>query len=376
MTKRLILTYLTGLTMGFGGAAMADSSTYGVAALPPEMLRQPAAETCPALRSGIYRLITPTLGGRMSDQTGKSVLDAARLEFTHSDGSRSHWEAKGNCRFTDLGGNGYSVDYVVSQAGVLVGRVSVNGGSSNRMAFGFPEQTHALEELAGTWNTLGLRYAPERFYAEGGHLTFNRWGATNAATVCNNPDSWAIDACTVVAPPALAGIGPYVPDSGGGFTHKSDSRTSRLFLYRAAAGLAMLAGIDSEGSFFLGTTSAAMEMPPVGRTATAWNLDMTGRLESATSTYVNTNTVVSVDLRQKTWTRNKKNAGVPDEHIEPMLADRPRPGYFTRLGGDGPTPNGSTIHFNEFIALYLPGMGVFPALLPTIKLFEISVLQP
>jgi hypothetical protein len=343
------------------------------------MLLQPAADTCPALRSGTYRMISPTLGGTLADQTGKAVLDAAKLAFTRPDGSRGNWEAQGNCRFTDPGANGYSVDYVVSPAGILVGRITVNGGSSFRNVIGFPEQPHALAELAGTWNLLGLRAAPEGFYADGGTVTYDRMGVSTRATECSRPSSWAVDACSETRASGPEGVVPFVEDAMGGFVSKSGTPTRRLFLYRSGTGPPMIVGIASDGAFFVGTPVEAMDIPPPGLSTHSWNLDMTGRLASATSTYAMSSVTVSSDAGLGSWVRKKQNIGLPDGHLETLLANKPRNGYFTRPAGDASTGSGATqhlLHFNEFVALNLPGKGFNVLVLPAVKLFEFSVLQP
>jgi hypothetical protein len=362
-----------------GNSALAVSAPYATASLPPDMLQQAAAETCPALRSGTYRMISPTLGGTLADQTGKAVLDAAKLTFTRPDGSRGTWEAQGNCRFTDPGTNGYSVDYVVSPAGILVGRITVNGGSSFRNVMGFPEQPHALAELAGTWNLLGLRASPEGFYADGGTVTYDRMGVSTGAMQCGSPSSWAVDACSETPASALEAVMPFVEDATGGFVSKSGTPTRRLFLYRSGTGLPMLAGIASDGAFFVGTPVEAMDMPAAGLSTHSWNLDMTGRLASATSTYAISSVTVSSDAKLGSWVRKKQNIGLPDEHLETLLANKPRNGYFTRPAGESSTGSGSAqhlLHFNELVALNLPGKGFNVLVLPAVKLFEFSVIQP
>ncbi len=379
MTTSSILSCFILAAMLPNSAAWAVSAPYGTASLPPEMLLQTAADTCPALRSGTYRMVSPTLGGTLADQTGKAVLDAAKLTFTRPDGSRGTWEAKGNCRFVDPGASGYSVDYVVSQAGILVGRITVNGGSSFRNVMGFPEQPHTLAELAGTWNLLGLRAAPDTFSADGGTVTYDRAGISTGATECGNPATWAVDACVEMPGSVREDVKPFADDATGGFVRKSGPLTQRLFLYRAGTGQPMMVGIASDGAFFLGTPVEAMDMPAVGFTSRSWNLDMTGRLASATSTYAISAVTVTSDAKLDSWVRNKQNIGLPDAHLETLLANKPRNGYFTRPAGEAPTGSGAAQHllrFNELTALNLPGKGFNVLVLPAVKLFEFSVIQP
>lgn len=376
MTTFAIRSGLVLVAAIFSSAAMANHEIDASVGVPPDSLSKTFADTCPALRSGTYRMVSPTLGGTLADQTGKAVLDAAKLAITRPDGGRGTWEAKGNCRFADPGSSGTSVDYVVSQAGVLVGRITVNGGSSYRTVIGFPEQTHALAELAGTWNTMGLRGAAEGFYVDAGSLSYDGTGAATAGTACANPATWAVDVCTEMRGTALQGANPLSEDATGGFTSKSGTRTSRVFLYKAATDYPMIVGIASDGAFFLGTPADGMVMPAVGRTTVSWNLDMTDRLASATGTYVSSATVVAVDFQHGSWTRSKKASGSSDEHFEQMLANTPRSGYLTRPAGEATTSSGSRVRFNEFTNLPIPGMGIFAVVLPAVKLFEIAVRQP
>lgn len=379
MRKLRVLACSFALAATLAGPALAVSAPYATASLPPELSSRPAAETCPSLRSGTYRVISPTLGGTLRDQTGKGVLDAAKLTYTRPDGSQGTWEAQGSCRFVDKGADGYSVEYVVSKAGMFVGRVIVNAGSSFRVVIGFPEQAHALTELAGTWNVLGLRRGSENFYPDGGSTTFDQLGSPIEAVECGTPANWSIASCGAVPQDVLKADPPFVVDATGGFATSSPSRTKRLFLYKAGTGYPMVFGIASDGSFFMGAIAEAMDMPSVGLSTRSWNFDITGRLAAATNIYSISSITVETDAKLGSWVRSKQNIGLADEHLETLIANKPRNGYFTRPAGEAPTRGGAEVRmlrFNELTALNLPGMGFNVLVLPAVKLFEISVIHP
>ena len=138
----------------------------------------------------------------------------------------------------------------------------------------------------------------------------------------------------------------------------------------------MLVRIDGEGAIALGTPAGADAPPAVGDVLTRWNLDVTSRLASATTTYITKSVITGIDLSQKSVVRRKQTIGLSDEHSETILLDHPRPGYYTRPRGEAPDSTGRLIRFTEYTALSIPGTGVFAVVLPGIKVFEIAIAVP
>ncbi len=342
----------------------------------PELASAAAAKNCKALRSATYRVVTPTFGGTASDQTGRMVIDAARLAVVRPDGSRGTWKAQSACRFADADDNGTQIDIVVSQGGILGGRISVSGGGSYRMLFGFPEQNHALTELAGTWSLVGLHRGADEFYGDTGSITFDHAGKVTATSECANYSPWSTTNCSQVPANAIAALEPFVIDAGGGFVSRSGARTTRLFLFSAANGLPTLVRIDSDGAVAVGSPAGPFVIPPLGQTAVRWNLDVTSRLASATSTYMGITVITDLDLNRKSYVRTKRTIGLSDEHLETLLLDNPRPGYITRLRGEAPDGNGRPVGFTEVTSLQFLGAGFSASVVPGIKLFEISIFAP
>lgn len=329
---------------------------------------------CTALRSGAYRLITPTFGGTPADQTSQAMFDAAALTMTRADGRRSRWEDKGNCQFIDPGVDGNRIEYVISQTGIFVGRITINGGSSFRIVVALPEQPHTLSNLAGVWDTLGLRNGGADFQPYAGRLSFDDNGAATTQLDCTNATTWTVDVCSV--PAATPEARRYAEDPHGGFVSRTRSGVDRLFVYRVSNGQSMLVGIAGDGALFFGASPTRYSLPPVGRLSKSWNFDMTSRLASSTWAYTTVNVIWSVDPATDSWLRLKRSTTLSDEHPETLYANVPRSGYFSRQAGDARTAAGTVVHFNPFTALPLAGSGVIAEVLPSVKLFEIAVNQP
>jgi hypothetical protein len=358
--------------------ASTKASPDPVPTLPAELLLRPATPTCAAMRSGTYRIITPTSNATMAAQSSLVVFDATTLGITRADGSTGTWTANGACRFTDQGA-GYSADVVVSQAGVLAGRYTRDGGASYKTFVGFVEQTHAVAELAGQWNNMNVNQAGSVFVGNTGSATISAAGVVTAATSCENTSTWAVDVCADVGPTVLPFVPPFVANAGGGFD-LIDVTTAeligRVFAYQAGSSGLMLAGVGREGGFGFWTPNKSVSLPTVGAVRTSWNLDTTASLASASAIYLRSNTIVSVDTAAGSWLRTQKTPGTNNDHLETLFVDNPRAGFTFRAQGSSTGNDGSVQTINEFTALRLPGMGFGPALLSRLKLFEVFVVAP
>jgi hypothetical protein len=348
----------------------------GKISLPPEMLLMPSASTCAALRSGVYRVVEPTPGASLAEETGKITLDAVTLGIVYADGSSGTLapHATEACRFTNDGGKS---DLVVSQAGVVAIRSfdSVTGKYSAAIAF--PEQAHTLAELAGTWNTLGMQYdsAQAAYVGTTVKATLSATGVVSDVSSCGDAGDWNVSACE----PVTSGLPSFQVDADGGFDGIAAGATvasSRTFAYRSGSGDLMMVNVDDDGSFEVRTLAKANAAPATGRVYTGWDLRYTNQWLGTPAVSESTNTVQSVDATGSSYVRLAKTVGGTDEHLETVLLNSPRDGYNFRaaatvLGTDGTT----SVAVTEWTNLGLHGMGLNALLRPAQKQFMFSVQQ-
>ena len=362
-------TTLPDLTRAVAASSAGASST--VVALPPDRLLQPAAASCAAMRSGTYRIVSPTPSANLGSQTSTLVFDAGAMSVSRSDGSTGTWTANGECRFTDQGSN-YTAEVVVSQAGVIVGRMTRGGVS--RDFIGFAEQAHAVDKLAGTWNTLGLEWSGTAFFATSGTVTFDAGGRIVSGTDCTDPATWSIRNCVVVPDSIVALFPPITSDASGGFAFvEGGAATSRLFAYRAGSGDFMLIAVSMEGNFSLYVADRPVVPQAVGTTSTSWGFDSNASYLAQSAIGEGGNTVTASD--STSWTRLQTAAnGV--QYSNTLLANNPRQGYVHRDAGTTTGSNGLPYNFIQLDWLRTYGMGVTPVLLTTQRVFQWSVVRP
>lgn len=349
------------------------------ASLPAAMLLQPATPTCAALRSGRYRLLMPQPGATLAAQSGIAIFDAATRTITRPGGDSGTWTANGNCRFTDTG-SGWTADVVVAQSGIWAGRYSRDGGTTWQVLLGLPEQAHAVAELAGEWQQMGLSKTTSgtSYSAFTGTTTFDATGTFSAGTECQNDSTWAVDTCTTLTAPLLALLAPLQPNADGGFDIQdaaTHGQIGRLFAYRAGGGFLMLAGLG-DGGLSLWTPQRPVPLPAVGAVNYNVNLNVAATLGSS-GTEASTNTVTSVDTTTGNWTRTQQTLGAAFSYVTTLSANRPRDGLFFRPAGSVIANDGTTtVRLNEFTGLRMHGMGFSPVVIPAPKLLQLSVAVP
>jgi hypothetical protein len=351
----------------------------GAVSLPPGMLLQPAASNCSALRSGTYRVINPTPNSNLAEQFGLLTLNATTL-ISRDGGSTTDnpvWVPNGSCRYlTDNG----TTDIAVSQAGVLVARTSNGGGTTRLLALAFPEQTHTLAELAGTWNMIGMeRNAANTGYTGvAGTGTVDGNGALSAVTDCQNDSTWGLKGSDcAVQPGPFSGL--RVNSSGGGFDivdPASTTASGRQFAYRAGNGDLMMFGVDGDGSVNAYTRQRTNTMPTVGAATASWNFYAGPLMTSTQIVDVSSNVIASVDATAGSFLRNQIVGTGTVTRPETLFINNPRNGYNFRVGGAVVNSAGATVNVSEFTSLPLRGMGLAAVVLPTSKLFLLSVTQP
>ena len=349
----------------------------GTPSLPADLLLKPAASTCAALRSGTYRVVTPTQAlahqTPLSIQYGKIVVDAATLAVVFTDGSTGSWVPNGTCRFTDADDG---AEIVVSPAGVLVAR-SPNGTGGYSIALGFPEQAHTLAELTGNWNLLGMEDndADTAYTGTATSATLDAAGALTSASLCKNDASWDIaSSCAAVATSGTS----VRANSDGGFDWVEGSTVlSRMFAYRAGGGELMLVDVAEDGTFSMWTKQRSNALPAVNRVRTGWDLRLTNQLLATPPIGESTNTITAVDTAASSFVRLAKTVGGTDEHLETVLANSPRNGYSFRAAATVTGTDGTTVvPVSEWTALDLRGMGLSALIRPASKQFMFSVQQP
>ena len=355
-------------------AAPAPSAT-AKASLPADLLLKPAAASCAALRSARYRVVMPAPGVALADQVGVVTLDAATLAITYTDGSTGQLapHATEACRFTDETGKS---DLVVSQAGVIALRSYDADSGTYKAGIAFPEQTHTLAELAGTWNTLGLQSDGNGAYAGAtASATFSATGGLSAVSSCGDAGDWNVATCNAVT----SGLPTLQVDAAGGFdafAPGSSAPGARTFAYRSGTGDLMMVNVDDDGSFELRTPAKAVDTPGLGRVNTSWDLRYTNLWLATPGVSESTNTVQAVDASGSSYTRLAKTVGGSDEHVETVQLNTPRSGYNFRAAATVTGTDGTTVvNVIEWTNLPVRGMGLNALLRPAQKQFMFSVQQ-
>lgn len=341
------------------------STPSGTPSLPADLLLKPAASNCSALRSGRYRVVIPQVAPTAGTfSTGYFDLNAATLAYVADDGNTGTLVPAGTCQYS----LDSSASLVVSQAGVLVLRSQESGVM--RIGIGFPEQTHTVAELEGTWNSLGMEGNGSGAYlAKASTITFNNSGVSTALSYCAD-----VKNCVPVTTTTIT----LSVNSSGGFnnTYSDLNDPDRTFAYRAGGGEWMLVDIAGGGHFGISTRQRTNDLPTVGAVASFWNFDVNNQLQVPSALTVGGNTITSVNTATGAFTRNNIFAsGIT--RPESLVANTPRPGYTLRNAQTGVINSaGATVNVPEFIALPFRGMGLSAVSQTASGVYSLSILQP
>lgn len=345
----------------------APASTSFTASLPADLLLKPAATNCAALRSGVYRVVAPKLSVAGSFSTALITVNATTLSITNG---TSTWSVtpNGTCRF--LGSTGE--DIVVSQAGVVLSRDHSSAGDPFRLTMAFPEQSHTVAELEGTWNKLGFQRnaAGTAYGANAATATFNSSGVSTAISFCAD-----VKTCVPVTTETVT----LSVNAGGGFnrSYASGNAGDRLFAYRAGGGELMLMDIGGDGGFGLWTRQRTRALPTVGVVFNGWSINVDSQLLVPSPVSTSSNTILTVDSTTGGYTRRASTAVAGVTRPESLMTNTPRNGYTLRNAATNlQNSAGGTETVSEYIALFLPGMGVTPLAVPAVSVFVLSVEQP
>ena len=296
-----------------------------------------AAASCASLRSGTYRIITPTANASVRTMTG--VLDATTMMLRLSDGRSITWSSEGPCRFVQAGTNRFAV----APSGAAVWS-SALFGAGMKMSLMLPEQTIQPGELEGTWNTLNFERDgnAQPYDLLSLMVTISGAGAVTAASEC------------IQMAPCAALEGPFpalIKDASGGFTVADDADT-HIYAFRAQSGDLMFAWTDSD-TFFVGTRTRTIAEPVPGTMTSFTSVSYSSGGGSGSFTdggfVINT-----VDPATKSYTRTS----TIDGHVQSVRYNTPRDGLSYRAAGTAATAAGGTVNVNESYLLGLPGMGL------------------
>jgi hypothetical protein len=356
----------------------APAATTGVASLPAELLLKPASSHCAALRSGSYRMVLPTKGAPLGEQTGVITVDAQTLAVTYTEGSPGTWTAAEDaCHFTDDGGK---TEMFVTQAGVIVARYTNDDGGSYGVGIGLPVQSHSLASLAGTWNAIGLsdNAAGTAHTAVTGTFSVDGMGALTGGVWCQNDQTWGLTGADCVAD--TSAMGTLRANAEGGFDTLDVGSTTpngRVFAYRAGNGDLMLVAVEDNGSVLFLTHKRTNVLPTVGVRNTTWNASLNGQLAAPLSIGISSNTILSVDPAAGSWVRQQHAAAdAALDYPETLFANSPRDGFTFRPAAASTTVGGAAVQIREFDTLGLRGMGFSAVVLPANRSLVLSVNQP
>jgi hypothetical protein len=340
--------------------------------LPAELLLQPAAANCSALRSGKYRLVYnrnhPASEGH---DTTVLTIDATTLKFTDADGTVDALTPNGNCRFKTPA-NG---DLVVSQAGVIVGQI--DDGGTFHLGIAFPEQTHPVSALAGEWNTLQLDRTEDGgpIVLTNGTWTLDATGKLTAATFCEPgvPCFTGTLAATADFP-----IINHTVNASGGFNSGNAGATAvysdRVFLYRTGGGeLLRVSVTDAGGHVSLATRKVASTLPAEGRVLEFWNITQNPNY-TASSITEGKNTVRTLNAAAGSFLRDSRiNATTGVTRPETLKINALRDGYTERVAETVTASDGSSSAVGSFIALGLRGTGISVVAIPSSNSVALSI---
>ena len=341
-----------------------EARSSGTASLPAELLLRPAAPNCVALRSGSYRAVISDL----AHPNDKLSIDAPALTLTNPSGELTTLVVDGKCHYKLADGR----EYAVSDAGVIVARVQSNG---LRAAVMFPEQTHALAELAGQWNSLSLETTPDEGAVHAATVGVGADGKVTALTYCGK-DAGKLAADCINATDAASGL-PVMAfriNATGGIelNNSTDNWTDAVFVYRSGSGDLLQA---TGGHLSLATLKQGIGLPPMGRVSEYWNLGITTQSTVTAAMSAGKNTVSQLDGIAGTYKREAVvNLASGTTRTERVEINRFRDGYFHRLPEAVSGSDGSAQNVGEFVALGLRGSGMTAvASLGTTQGFSLSL---
>ena len=350
-------------TMVRESPAAPPSATSTAPSLPSELLMRAAAPNCKALRSGTYRWLLFAPGGN-NVLTGTSVLDAPAMGATAATGASGPYQAVGECRYNTPNAG----EIVVSQSGVAIYRERGGNDPSYRAGMMLPVQAHAVADLAGTWNVIGMGDSTGGggpVHLSSAHMTVDASGRVTAEVFCDD-----MKTCANETPDARM---TFVANADGGF----DFDGGRAFAYRSGSGELMVVALDADGGMALATRKAARTLRPIGTVTRSWDLTLTSAYVVPFALGNSENTTVSHAADGQSWSRNAIidfNSGAT--RPETVQINVPMEGFIRRVPGTVTASNGAPSNVREWIGLTLNGIGITALGVPVSQELLLSVVKP
>ena len=336
---------------------------------------KPAAAHCASARSGNYRLFSVRPYAIYRGRIDRVILDATTMTRIYPEDPYSDVlsaVAGKPCEFTAPEGEN---SFVFSASGVFVDRYSfsaVNGSSPAQMLIGMPEQTVALADLAGTWNTVGYENdgsnSPAPYKNSYATVTVDRAGRITAGLDCKQ-----LLPCTAWAS-LPAGFVVNTVDGGFDVT-EADGGVSRFFAYRAPSGDMMILGQIANRGLIVASKQVPFTMPTVGETTPFWESTL-GSAGTGGPMFEDTSVVTSVDSNAGTLSRRLKSLG----RVDTFTINAPRIGLRNRKAtACAAAETGAPVSAcSALVTMRLPGMGLsaFGSAVEGTNFFGINITKP
>lgn len=327
----------------------------------------PAAADCPWLKSGRYRILDfyeiPT--------DSFATIDAAALTVTDSSGATGPLIPNGSCQYT-IDELDFTTQLMVSSSGVIVAYGQSKVTAERIVEFAFPEQSHPISELAGTWSAASWETTgtgpTAQFFATMAEATLDATGQVTALSTC-----LGLSACAPRNPP-LSRFAVNATNGGFDETLPNGSPFSRAFLFKTLAGQSALFVVTPELQFIVGTRKQPIPLPEVGTITAYRELQLNGN-RSIANPLEDSVTVISTDTAAKTATRRRAS----DNRVDTLAYDSPRPGLRYRQQNSC-TINNVTTNCAELVNLLMQDMGWRIAINvgtnPATAFYNINVFKP
>ncbi|MCX7275324.1 MAG: hypothetical protein NTV19_19710 [Burkholderiales bacterium] len=329
------------------------SGLSAIASLPANVLLNSTAANCGALRSGRYRMVAND-DRSPGYATEVVTVDAATLRITNANAQAFTMTAAGTCRYTTPNGGAMAV----TAAGVIISQID---SPPFRGAVFFPEQSHAVADLAGEWNGISLDRTEDNgpIQLTTQTVTFGASGRLTGGVFCD------VSGCETPTASDLPNISMNVNGAGGfDVVNASDSYTDRLFAYRAGGGELMLVALAAGGHITFLTRKVASSLPAIGALSQGWGISLVPNTQPPEYTSPGAitqykSTVTSLDATAARYARSAV-FDFPNNltRTETIAINFPRDGYLRRLPGTVIASNGTTSSVTEWVGLTLRGMGL------------------
>lgn len=285
-------------------------NTAGTAAATPAVvaaLTAPPVANCPAVRSVPYRIVQSNADSQVvapDFATGK--VDANTIVFSTTTACQAQFTSGAQTQEANF-----------ASSGVLLTSAQLTG-QAPAIILGFPEQTIALADLVGTWNTVeyGIENAKMvNFYAT---VTIDAAGGVSVS------ECTGVAAC--VANPAKGSI--VANTSAGGLDLRTpDGELVRLFAFRADGKIMFAAGFNP--GLLIAAKQSVLALPAVGSIVTSVDAQLSGTSAGTFSATTGSSTITAVDAASNAVTRTRQSDG----RVDTVVYNSPRNGLRNRLSG-------------------------------------------